>query len=227
MKRSVSLIILLSGIFNMHGQIHEVGLFLGGSNFIGDVGSATYIAPSEPAFGLIYKWNRSPRHSWRASATFSKITGRDANSDADARKIRNYSFENHLAEVSLGMEFDFFKFDLHDSDAQSTLYIYSGLSYSRYNGLFFVDGHATSNEAHGSFAIPMVVGFKARILPHLVMAVETGPRAAFKDDLDGSNPANKNLEGFRFGNINSKDWYNFTGLTITYTYGNKPCFCTD
>jgi hypothetical protein len=40
--------------FTMNAQIHEIGVFLGGSNFIGDVGSTTYIAPKEPAFGILY-----------------------------------------------------------------------------------------------------------------------------------------------------------------------------
>jgi hypothetical protein len=42
----------------IHAQIHEIGVFLGGSNYVGDVGSTTYIAPNEPAFGILYKWNK-------------------------------------------------------------------------------------------------------------------------------------------------------------------------
>jgi hypothetical protein len=48
----------------MYSQIHEVGVFLGGSNYIGDVGSTNHIAPNEP-FGILYKWNKSPRHAYR------------------------------------------------------------------------------------------------------------------------------------------------------------------
>ncbi|HBS53074.1 MAG TPA: hypothetical protein DD806_03630, partial [Flavobacterium sp.] len=44
-------------------QINELGVFVGGSNFIGDVGSTQYINPNSPALGLIYKWNKTPRHS--------------------------------------------------------------------------------------------------------------------------------------------------------------------
>jgi hypothetical protein len=48
----------------MYSQIHEVGVFYG-SNYIGDIGPTTYIAPNEPAFGILYKWNKSPRHAYR------------------------------------------------------------------------------------------------------------------------------------------------------------------
>ena len=34
-----------------YSQIHEFGLMVGGSNFIGDVGSTSYIAPKNTAFG--------------------------------------------------------------------------------------------------------------------------------------------------------------------------------
>ena len=55
-------------------QIYEVGMYFGGSNFIGDVGSTSYIAPKEIALGGIFKWNRSPRHSFRLSIIKSKLS---------------------------------------------------------------------------------------------------------------------------------------------------------
>ena len=50
--------------------------FLGGSNYIGDVGKTNYINPNEMAFGILYKWNKSPRHSYRFSYTQSTITAK-------------------------------------------------------------------------------------------------------------------------------------------------------
>ena len=41
------------------------------------------------------------------------------------------------------------------------------------------------------------------------------------------NPENDNFETLRFGNLNSNDWYVFTGFTVTYTFGNKPCYCRE
>src|SRR5690606_22772063 len=96
-----------------HSQIYEVGFFLGGSNFIGDVGSTTYIAPNSPAFGGVVKWNRSPRHSFRLTAIFSQLKGVDAKSSDPRRVERDYKFENNIFEVSAGMEFTFFDWNLH------------------------------------------------------------------------------------------------------------------
>jgi hypothetical protein len=43
----------------MYSQIHEVGVFLGGSNYIGDIGPTTYIASNEP---LEYYINGTKAH---------------------------------------------------------------------------------------------------------------------------------------------------------------------
>ena len=39
---------------NIDAQIYEVGIFAGGSNFIGDVGATNYISPNQPALGAIF-----------------------------------------------------------------------------------------------------------------------------------------------------------------------------
>lgn len=208
-----------------NAQIHEIGVFAGGSNYIGDIGKMSYIAPNEPAFGILYKWNRSPRHSWRISYTQARISGNDRDAATPARKLRGYSFTNSLKEVSVGLEFNWFDFNLHDSKPKFTPYIYSGLSYMHYNGLFFVSGYPKYDNTHDGIAIPMVLGFKGRVMPHMILGFEAGARYTFRDDLDGSNPTNKNLVLQKFGNINSNDWYVFTGFTLTYTFGNKPCYC--
>ena len=47
-------------------QIFEVGVFAGGSNFIGDVGATQFVNPNKLAFGGLFKWNRrySVRDEW-------------------------------------------------------------------------------------------------------------------------------------------------------------------
>jgi len=106
-------ITVLSSSF-CQSQIHEIGVFVGGSNFIGDIGSTKYISPQQPAFGGMYKWNRSPRHSFRFSAIFTELEGIDTKSDDPRRKQRGYTFNNSILEFSAGIEFTFLDFNLHD-----------------------------------------------------------------------------------------------------------------
>lgn len=209
----------------MNAQIHEVGVFLGGSNYVGDVGLTTYIAPNEPALGILYKWNKSTRHSYRFSYTQSKISANDLDSKEPGRNQRGYHFENSIKEVSLGLEFNFFDFNLHEAKRKITPYVYSGISYFRYDELYVSFGETLKDSGAGSFAIPMTVGIKSNISPRLVLGLEVGARYTLTDNLDGSNPRDENL--MEFGNINNNDWYVFSGLTLTYTFGNKPCYCAE
>ena len=227
MRRFLILLVFYAASSPVQAQIHEIGVFLGGSNYIGDVGPDRYVSPNEFAFGAVYKWNRSTRHAYRASYTQSKITSRDIDADSPGRKLRGFDFENQLKEISLGLEFNFFEFDLHELDRQFTPYVYTGVSVLIYDELFYSNGSYEKDYTETTLAIPMTVGIKTNVFPSLVLGFEAGARYSFTDNLDGSNPKNENFEALRFGNINSKDWYVFTGFTLTYTFGEKPCFCAD
>ncbi len=212
---------------NTQAQIYEVGVFVGGSNFIDDVGATNYISPNQPAFGAILKWNRSPRHSFRLSFIFSELEGIDGKSDDPRRIQRGYSFNNNIFEVSAGMEFTFWEFDLHTSGIKGTPYLYSGISVMNHDNYFFDQNGVYTSENTNSWAygIPMVLGYKTNITNHLVLAAEIGARYTFSDELDGSVPDAEFREQFSFGNTNSNDWYVFTGITLTYTFGRRPCYC--
>jgi hypothetical protein len=227
MKRKIFLLLTLISVIFVKAQIHEIGVFAGGSNYVGDIGSTSYLIPNEYAFGVLYKWNKSPRHSWRVSYLQSKITGNDQNSDLQNRQQRNYNFENSIKELSLGLEFNFFNFNLHNFEPQITPYVYSGVSYIQHEGLYFVNGKPLSEGIQRNFAVPMVVGIKTNIAPQLILALEAGARYTFTDNLDGNNPKSSNLSQYKFGNTNSNDWIMFSGFTLTYTFGKKPCYCRD
>lgn len=227
MKRFLLHIIGFFFCLNSFGQIHEIGVFAGGSNYIGDVGKSDYFNPNDFAFGLLYKWNKSTRHSWRFSYNMASISAKDIESKAPNRNLRGYEIKNNIKEFSLGLEFNFLDFDLHQSDFVFTPYVYSGLSTFVYDETYVLNKVSHVDYQHYSFAIPMVVGMKAKIANHLVLGFETGARYTFTDNLDGSNPKNQNFETLKFGNLNNKDWYIFTGLTLTYTFGKNPCFCSN
>ena len=225
MNKIFNLLLCFFFFTSMNAQIHEVGVFLGGSNYIGDVGSTTYISPDKAAFGLLYRWNKSPRHAYRFSYTQSTITANDLDSKEGGRKLRGYRFDNTIRELSAGLEFNFFDFNLHESKRKVTPYVFSGLSYFRYNSLYIQSGETEKEKKAGSIAIPMILGVKTNLTTNFVLGLEVGARYTFSDNLDGSNPDNDNLRSLRFGDLNNNDWYVFSGITLTYTFGNKPCYC--
>jgi len=210
---------------SIKAQINEIGVFIGGSNYIGDIGSTNYIAPNKFAYGLIYKWNKSTRHSYRFSYTKTNLFSNDNKAKASSRIQRGLIFNNSVSELSAGLEFNFFEFDLHKFGSQTTPYLFTGLSYLRYDETYFVNGELKKEAKQGTLAIPIILGLKTRLTNTLILGVEAGVRYSFSDNLDGSFPKDNNLENLRFGNLNSKDWYTFSGITLTYTFGENPCFC--
>lgn len=227
MKRFLLHIVTFLFCVNSFGQIHELGVFIGGSNYIGDVGPRDYLGADELAIGALYKWNRSTRHSWRFSYTQASITANDSDSDVPNRKLRDFRFKNSIKEFSAGLEFNFLDFDLHQSGFVITPYVYSGVSVFLYDEIFIINKESKEDYQSNSFAIPMTLGVKTKIADHLVLGFETSARYTFTDNLDGSNPKNENFESLRFGDLKNKDWYIFTGFTLTYTFGQNPCFCAD
>ncbi|RMZ50944.1 hypothetical protein EB822_05500 [Flavobacteriaceae bacterium PRS1] len=226
--RYITIIIMSVFCYNFnYSQIYEVGVFIGGSNFIGDVGATNYISPNQPAVGVILKWNRSPRHSYRVSVIYAKLEGIDVKSDDPRRKQRGYSFETNLLEISAGMEFTFFDFDLHTEGKKMTPYLYTGITAANHDNFYFNNGTQTNENTNSwAYGIPMVLGLKTRLTKSFILAIEIGARYTFSDGIDGSIPDNPSLQpNFSLGNINNNDWYTFSGITLTYTFGQNPCYC--
>ncbi|NAS29367.1 hypothetical protein GTQ40_00140 [Flavobacteriaceae bacterium R38] len=223
MRKIIFIIFLFTGMYLGKAQTHELGVFLGGSNYVGDIGATNYINPNKLAGGILYKWNKSSRYSWRASFIVSDIIGNDANADISSREQRGFRFRNTIRELSAGLEFNFLEFNLHNFERPITPYIYGGLSYFNFNEVFFDNGIAISNGNRNTFAIPMTLGIKGKVGERFVLGAEVGVRYTFTDNLDGSNP-DADQPVFRFGNLNSDDWYVFSGITLTYTFGKKPCY---
>ena len=207
-----------------HGQIYEVGIAVGGSNFIGDVGKTSFIAPNELLNGFIFKWNRSPRHSYRLSFLSANLSANDLNSNDPRRLDRGLYFDSDLFETSLGMEFTFLDFNLHKSGIKYTPYIFTGITYAKFDKLTHQNNIIlnTGNKSN-SFGIPFILGFKYRFLKHFIISAEVGSRFVFSDNIDGSLSESENYSSY--GNINNKDWYMFSLINLSYTFGRKPCYC--
>ena len=218
-----------------YSQFHELGLFLGGSNYIGDIGTDRYIDPNSPALGLVYKWNVTDRYSLRGGFTFTKLTETEYNNNDLNRFRRSYKVDNNIQEATVGIEFNFKEFNLHDADFNFTPYLFYGLSYFRYdqyyilpNGQFNLPSYIDYGKDE-KIAIPFILGLKLNPNPLFILGFEVGARYAFTDNLDGSNPENQfaNELDYKFGNIANNDWYIFMGFTISFTFGDLPCYCKE
>lgn len=277
MKNLLLLILGLSFAFSF-GQKHEIGLFLGGSNVIGDVGKDSYINPmpimadSEYsldripfAIGGIYRFNINPHMGFRLNAMFGKVVGMDKQAKERYKKDRNYAYRNNIIEGSLVFEYNFF--DINDEYGKKhTPYIFGGVGAFMYDESKYTVNHTFARDEEGvifdppeieteiiskavkqtSFSLPFGVGYKVRIKHNFVLSAEVGFRYTKTDNLDlsfakegdftfNSEPGldpdmvdllNANIiKSRQIGNMSTYDWYVFTGITLTYSFGRLPCYC--
>ena len=177
-----------------------MGYIHGKSNFIGDVGDTKFINPfqknisSNNVSGFLLKWNRSPRHSIKLTFIKSNLVANDLNSKDPRRIERGYNFTTPISEVSAGIEFNMLDFNLHEDYDIFSPYMYTGLSYSKFDEIMLqVDNLISVNKKNKTFGIPMIIGLKARFLEKFIFSIEGGARYVFSDDIDGNSSFNNNF----------------------------------
>ena len=134
-------------------------------------------------------------------------------------------------EFSVGTEINYYDFNLHGNDKKIAPYLFLGLGFIRYS-LFYHEPNTLENIEYGKgldIALPAIIGVKANVSPIVVLGFELGVRYTFTDNLDGSAPETEDglINDLKFGNMNNNDWYVFTGLTISFTFGDLPCYCKE
>ena len=246
MNRKLNILVFLIFISNvLSSQDNEIGLFFGGTNYIGDVGPTTYVNPflvknsvdnGKSSFtsvvGILYRKNFSNRFGLRLGLNIADIESSDLwNGSKNYRIERGKSFKNNLQEFHVGIDFNFLEFETSSNDFEFTPYIHTGLSLIRYDALHYPLGinEAQSYGRDNDLAFPITVGLKLKPLKYFVLGLEISAKHSFTENLDGSYPKfeDSNLYSQRpFGSNLSQDWYVYSGITLTYLFGSYECDCT-
>ena len=201
--------------------LNEIGFIVGGTNYSGDIGNEFYIAPNKIGASLLYKRNVNSRISLRSTLSYIPISDSDAKSSNSVRQERGYSFSNTLYEVAVGLEFNYFDYDITTSHLIATPYLlfeFAGFYYNIANSQ--TDSNTYNYSSKVAYAIPFGIGFKSKIARNYAFALELRARYTFEDDLDYNNERVSNL---RFGNPKTNDWYFFSGISFVYSFGRPPC----
>lgn len=128
-------LILMSGFYK--GQRHELGVQLGMSNLVGDIGRTNYILQKPvlsnigdygiPFYGgILYRMNFNPYQTVRLNVGYSHIQFLDSVAKEQYRRNRNLWGTNSILEADLIFEYNFFPVN----DEQKSLaspYIFAGV----------------------------------------------------------------------------------------------------
>lgn len=221
MKKQLLAIVFVCITSISWSQINEIGVFIGGTNYVGDVGKTNYLSPNNFGASLIYKFNLNPRIALRGNLSFISLSGDDAKSNNPVRTNRNYNFKNSLKELAIGIEYNFFEYDMTSINQKYTPYILLEMAIYNYDG---VSSEITTGQYNFKnkigYSIPVGLGFKGKLADNIGFAIETRINYTFKDDLDYTT---NQLSSLNFGG-NSNDWYMFTGISFVYAFGRPSCY---
>ncbi len=181
----------------------EVGFFGGGSYYIGDLNPRKHFVYSKPAYGGIFRYNLSTRHSLRFNVTYGNIYGEDSESSDSYQVDRNLSFKTQVLEFAFGVELDLFKYRINDMKYPISPYFFYQLAYTRINPKAELDGteyalQPLATEGQGSglpgtknnryklnqFTVPLGIGLKFNLRKRVAISIEYGIRKTFTDYID-------------------------------------------
>lgn len=205
MRALVLLIIVFwstSGVAQRFKSAAEIGGFIGGSYYIGELKS-THFIDSKLAYGGIFRYNLSLRHSIRLTAFYGEIHGDDAKSNNDFEVNRNLNFNSNLLELAVGFEIDWFNYRISDMKYPITPYFFYQFAYARINPKTSFEGNEIAlrplgTEGQGTglpntkdrlyslnqFTVPLGIGLKFNLRRRVAMSFEYGIRLTFTDYLD-------------------------------------------
>ncbi|MCK5906261.1 MAG: hypothetical protein KAG37_01645 [Flavobacteriales bacterium] len=196
-----------------YAQRYEIGLFAGGNNIVGDVGSGYYVHPNSLSIGGVFKWNLDNRWGLRFDGGVSNARGDGSvQFGISEGSGTDYEYSVALYHAEVLVEWNVFDYNLRKSRYNQTPYMTAGI------GVINHDVYPDDASRKTTVSIPFGVGYKYAITQKLVLAADLMFRYSFTDDLDLTNSK-------KVGNLNSNDWFTTIGLTLTYVFGRDPCAC--
>jgi len=179
----------------IYAQDIEVGLFGGGSYYLGDLNPGKHFAGTQLAYGVLARYNVDDRWAVKLGVTRGKVKGDAANSSFLPE--RGLTFSSSITDISAVAEFNFFPYYTGSKRNWISPYIYAGIN------LFFFDPVAngislkslgTEGQNIGyegrkpysgvSFGIPFGIGAKFSVSRRIGIQVFWEMHKTFTDYLD-------------------------------------------
>lgn len=181
---------------------HDVGVFLGGAYYIGDLNPSKHFFMTQPAVGVFYRFNYNYRLAFKGGFNFGSIQADDSQTDNPDQLERNLNFKSKLQELYAQAEFNFWDYRVGHSDFIFAPYIFLGAAVLRFDPQanyqnqwielhdLHTEGQKTSLDPTKKMykliqgTIPFGLGFKLSVSKMITIGFEWGPRKTFTDYLD-------------------------------------------
>jgi len=196
--RKACLLFLLSVLFLAAQSQTRFGVFGGVSNYLGDLTEKLYQNP-KASVGFSLDRKISSRASIRLGLSFGKVVATDSLNPRQDFRLRNFSFQSSISELSLVAEFN----TLDMSYKRWSPYLFGGVAVYHFNPYTFnqkglkillqplgtegqgIPGYPQRKlYARTQLALPFGGGIKYDISDNVRIALEIGLRKLFTDYLD-------------------------------------------
>ncbi|HTD99991.1 MAG TPA: DUF6089 family protein [Mucilaginibacter sp.] len=202
MPKFVVFLLLLFISFNLQAQTWELGGFVGGSGYMGDLNPNNPVKVSGIALGGFIKRNFDGYLSAKLNYTFGQISGDDSKSSNQQFRDRNLSFSTKLNELAVIGEFNFMRYIPEAGENRYTPFIYLGVGMVGYNPQADYQGRTydlrplmtegqSKPYAKTAISIPYGIGFKYNFSGKWNLNADIGyrnPTTDYLDDVSGNYP---------------------------------------
>lgn len=181
---------------SVNAQNLEVGLFSGGSYYVGEMNPGMPFVKTQPAFGVSARYSKNSRWSFRLSYTRGQVTGsKQMTSDAGDASL---NFKTSLNDFALVAEFSFWEYFTGSKNNNYSPYLFAGVGFFTFtpkslDGIKLqplgtegqnigFEGRSPYNQR--SVSVPFGIGLKYSLSKRLGLNVEWGLRKTFTDYID-------------------------------------------
>ncbi|MFN8713962.1 MAG: DUF6089 family protein [Bacteroidota bacterium] len=197
MKKTLAILLIVIAAIPVAAQrSNEIGLFLGGSYYTGELNPAGHLnSLTRPAAGLVFRHNFNYRFSVATSLLFGSVQGIDSRSGALEQQRRNLSFRSRMFELSARAEFNFIEYAIGNDKYSFTPFMFLGIGAFNFNPKASLGNEwialqplKTEGQSKGymltQISIPFGAGAKFNLANRIGLVVDWGLRKTFTDYID-------------------------------------------
>lgn len=222
----------------------EIGLLAGESYYLGELNQQHFL-PLNLGIGAFYQYNYNEYFGIKAAFNYGTIEGNDNNISSSFSDVRQLNFSSKIFELSISGTFNFIPYSyLNEKSSPFTPYGFIGFGYFMHAPKSNDGGtqtdlqlQETEGKKYSRFqpSLPLGIGLKYRT-GKFGFGFEWGIRKTFTDYLDDvssyyhnesitiNSPQKTNVSDYQRGQINNKDWFVFTGITLFVNLtGKRVC----
>jgi len=177
-------------------QTVELGLFGGGTYYLGELNPGLPFVNTQPAFGVSARYSKSTRWSYKLTYIRGKVTGSDDQFSGVVN--RGLAFKSNINDFSLVAEFSFWDYFTGSKNDYFTPYLFAGVGFFTFTPMS-LDGvklrplgtEGQNDPTRGqdpynsySVSVPFGVGLKYSVSRRIGLNFEWGMRKTFTDYID-------------------------------------------